>query len=69
MRIVNESACTTKDLWAHTGVPGEAYRDSPPWVLCRDKVGPPCVAIRVFSVATMVLHCELVLCRDSGTFV
>ena len=39
MRIVNESARTIKDPWARMGVPGEACRDSPPWVLCRDKVG------------------------------
>ena len=51
-------------LWAHLrvrlrtctsargGMPRKACRDRPLWVLCRDRVGSPCVAIGVFRVAT-----------------
>ena len=31
----------------HAGVPGEAHRDRPPWVLCCD---------REFSIATELAH-------------
>ena len=37
---------------AHAGVPGEGYRERPPFSLCRDRVGSPCVATGVFSVTT-----------------
>ena len=47
-------ARTTEDLHERTcsSVPGEAYRDRPLWVLCRDRVVSPCVATGVFKVAT-----------------
>ena len=62
------------------GVPGKACRDKPPWVLCRDRVGSPCVATvfwaigvlvlrHSFGVATVVLLSGLVSCRDSDTLV
>ena len=39
MCMAGAHARTTKDLGAHahTGVPGKACRDRPPWVLCRDR--------------------------------
>ena len=71
-------ASIIEDLRA--GVPGKACRDRPPWVLCCDKVGSPCVATMFwapgvlvlrhnFGVATVVLLRGLVSCCDSGTLV
>ena len=70
---------TIENLCSHGGVPGEAHRNKPPWVLCRDRVGSPCVATgfwaaRVlvsrhgFGVAPVMLHRGLVSCHDM-TFV
>ena len=42
----------TEDSHTCVGVPGEGYHDRPPWALCRDRVGSPYVATRVFSFAT-----------------
>ena len=51
-------ACPHDQGPASGGVPGEACHYKHPWVLChdriflyRDRVGSPCVAIGVFSVA------------------
>ena len=58
-------------LRARSGMPGEACRNRHPWVLCRDKVGSPYVATRVFSVATEFWAAEAFgvvtqfWCRDS----
>ena len=45
------------------GVPREAYRDRPPWVLYRDRVGSPCVTIWVFNGTIRLWQLGL-LCRD-----
>ena len=35
--MVGVPMSTTKDLSARAGVPGEACRDKPPWVLCSER--------------------------------
>ena len=52
-------ARTTEDPHMRARVPGMACRDRPPWVICRDKDGSPCVATGcwvagAFGVATSV---------------
>ena len=37
---------------AHAGVPGECCCNRPPFSLCCDRVGSPCVATWVFRVVT-----------------
>ena len=51
MCTAGASALTTENLRVCAGLPREGCCDRPPWALCRDRVGLPCVATGVFSVA------------------
>ena len=46
------------------GVPKEACCNRPPWVLCRDRVGSPCVAIRFWATGVFVSRHNLSVSRS-----